>query len=345
MERLSISNERAVFVDTLKGIAIILVVIGHFSPKDINYDFWNIIHDMIYSFHMPLFMMVSGFLYEKTTALHSWSDYLRFLGKKWRRLLAPYFAISIVVIVVKLIAQKYMVMENPVTEDVFRYLLINPQGGYATFLWYVYTLFVIFLVFPLLRLILKSSVLIFLAMFAIYFIPFPEAFCLNLVGKYLLYFWCGVWSFKNIKVLLGNENRRYFYFILWFFLYIVVFLLSSSSGTGRSTLLSLIVAISGSMTVLLLAVSLGKKKIGNILSVVGLYSTAIYLFHTSGMAPVKMSLHSFLICGPAEFIVSAMLISFSGVVIPVILQIHLFDKSRSLSLLFLGVEPLRKDVR
>lgn len=46
-------KERDNTVDVLKGIAILLVVIGHFSPV-------QQVENFIYSFHMPLFFFLSG---------------------------------------------------------------------------------------------------------------------------------------------------------------------------------------------------------------------------------------------------------------------------------------------
>lgn len=56
--------ERITYLDHLKGMAILIVVIGHVLqycvlPQTFNDDrLWNI----IYSFHMSLFMMVSGYV-------------------------------------------------------------------------------------------------------------------------------------------------------------------------------------------------------------------------------------------------------------------------------------------
>lgn len=63
-------RERNRSVDFIKGIAIILVVLGHsiqygsgneYISKQLFYD--NLIFRFIYSFHMPLFMTVSGWLF------------------------------------------------------------------------------------------------------------------------------------------------------------------------------------------------------------------------------------------------------------------------------------------
>lgn len=57
-------KERDMNIDALKGIAIILVVVGHciqfiYSP---DYYMTNKVYNIIYSFHMPLFMFISGYL-------------------------------------------------------------------------------------------------------------------------------------------------------------------------------------------------------------------------------------------------------------------------------------------
>lgn len=55
------------WLDTLKGIAIILVVLGHSSP-DVSLpggpsdQYFKILYNVIYSFHMPLMFWIAGFL-------------------------------------------------------------------------------------------------------------------------------------------------------------------------------------------------------------------------------------------------------------------------------------------
>lgn len=61
---------RSNFVDFIKGYAILLVVLGHSIQYGNGTDyvlgglfFDNIIFKIIYSFHMPLFMLISGYLF------------------------------------------------------------------------------------------------------------------------------------------------------------------------------------------------------------------------------------------------------------------------------------------
>ena len=55
------SNDRLYFFDNLKFILISLVVIGHFLQFYLNNDYITGSYLFIYSFHMPLFVFVTGF--------------------------------------------------------------------------------------------------------------------------------------------------------------------------------------------------------------------------------------------------------------------------------------------
>lgn len=73
-------SQRNQIIDHAKGIAIILMVIGHCYSRE------NRILELIYGFHMPFFFAVSGILYSE-----KWRDHVSF--NFWRscsRLLIPY---------------------------------------------------------------------------------------------------------------------------------------------------------------------------------------------------------------------------------------------------------------
>lgn len=58
-------KKRNVDIDIGKGIAIILVVVGHIIQHGSHNNFDYLEHDLfkvIYSFHMPLFIFLSGFV-------------------------------------------------------------------------------------------------------------------------------------------------------------------------------------------------------------------------------------------------------------------------------------------
>jgi len=56
-------RKRLIWADSLKGVLIILVVLGHAIQYTIgNECYENRLWNIIYSFHMPAFMAVSGYL-------------------------------------------------------------------------------------------------------------------------------------------------------------------------------------------------------------------------------------------------------------------------------------------
>lgn len=65
------SINRKFWLDSVKVFGITLVVFGHFTP-DYKNDF---LCQLIYSFHMPLFFIISGYLC--STAKNDFIEYLK----------------------------------------------------------------------------------------------------------------------------------------------------------------------------------------------------------------------------------------------------------------------------
>lgn len=73
--------ERNKTIDCMKGLAIIFMVVGHIHIS-------ALVDKFIYSFHMPLFFIVSGYLYHRRTVS------LEYLKKKVKTLILPYFVFA-----------------------------------------------------------------------------------------------------------------------------------------------------------------------------------------------------------------------------------------------------------
>ena len=56
------SEKRLLYLDALKGVLIVLVVLGHVIQSAITDYQHDILFRLIYSFHMPLFFLISGYL-------------------------------------------------------------------------------------------------------------------------------------------------------------------------------------------------------------------------------------------------------------------------------------------
>lgn len=81
--------KRYIWVDIAKGIAMIMVIIGHskLSP-------W-LVRQYICDFHMPLFFILSGFLFDP----EKYQGFFSFMKSKYRSLLIPYFLLNLILII------------------------------------------------------------------------------------------------------------------------------------------------------------------------------------------------------------------------------------------------------
>lgn len=70
-------------IDILKSIGIILMIMGHIGFGN-NFDYY------IHSFHMPMFFIISGFLYKKSSL-----SIKEFILKKGKSLLIPYILFAL----------------------------------------------------------------------------------------------------------------------------------------------------------------------------------------------------------------------------------------------------------
>lgn len=62
-----VAHGRNAYYDIIKGMLIVLVIIGHFLPGTLSDNYLRYI---IYSFHMPVFFMLSGYLFNCDKAMH-----------------------------------------------------------------------------------------------------------------------------------------------------------------------------------------------------------------------------------------------------------------------------------
>lgn len=88
-------------IDILRGMAIVLVLLGHaiiVYPVNLHKILWcNVLFTWLSTVHMPLFFLISGFCYSFRT-----NEYGRFWWKKTKRLLIPYLAFCILDMLVRI---------------------------------------------------------------------------------------------------------------------------------------------------------------------------------------------------------------------------------------------------
>lgn len=80
------SNNRIQYIDFIKGIAIFFVCLGHSAQYLDIENYWNnSIWEFIYSFHMPLFMILCGFFFKSSIKL----SFKELISKKFTQLIIP----------------------------------------------------------------------------------------------------------------------------------------------------------------------------------------------------------------------------------------------------------------
>lgn len=84
-------GERLNYIDQAKGIAIILVVVGHLVQWNFTGESCKVIFDYIYSFNMPLFFFISGFLAYKSRFKIESVTLIPLFKKRFIGLALPFF--------------------------------------------------------------------------------------------------------------------------------------------------------------------------------------------------------------------------------------------------------------
>lgn len=119
------SQNRLSWLDIMKGIGIILVIIGHVYSNDTVFD-W------LYSFHMPLFFMAAGWVYRKKPIR---TDIIRRL----QAIVVPYFSFGLLVLVYWALLERHFRDSNMTVTESFLGLL-RGQYDYLDFnshLWFL----------------------------------------------------------------------------------------------------------------------------------------------------------------------------------------------------------------
>lgn len=123
--------EKIKWIDQFKGFGILLVLIGHISTPFSN---------LIYSFHMPLFFLASGFFLNKNENL------LGFFNKIFKKTYIPFFVFYFISLIIEfakraLLSRDYYDFYN-VLNGIVWMDYPNLSFSYGFVLWFLPTLFV-----------------------------------------------------------------------------------------------------------------------------------------------------------------------------------------------------------
>lgn len=152
------NSKRIEWIDVLKGVAIVCVMMGHFLYKQTG-ELPRSICAWIYSFHMPLFFVLSGL----TFSVEKYNGYIEFVIKKVKTLLIPLFSFSIIIMIFEYLFYG-IICGNPdfgPTLMIERFIGIFYQGRgirYESYLWFLSCLFITENIFYFVIKIMKDNI-------------------------------------------------------------------------------------------------------------------------------------------------------------------------------------------
>ncbi|MFJ7727897.1 acyltransferase family protein [Neobacillus sp. NPDC097160] len=188
-------------------------VLGHSFPTENISKIASWLNNFIYSFHMPLFMTMSGFLFIYSGGIKN--NYSSFIQGKFNRLIIPYIVLSSVGFVPKSFLSQFAMRPIDLSFNVFIRNLFIPEENVIIFFWFLPTLFLIFLISPIFLKLLteKSYIILFTLLLVLTNILNPfiniSHFNLNDVAFYLIYFWIGYLLAKYYEFIKFIINKSY----------------------------------------------------------------------------------------------------------------------------------------
>lgn len=289
-------------LDNMRALTILAVVFGHTETaalawKDIapsnSVDIWIFFIKFIYTFHMPLFFIISGYLYgisHKATSEHPycWEEggILKFIKKKIFRLVIPYLSISVILICLKMGLETVHKFNTPTSPFSFVEMLYTNIA--APHLWFIFVLFTAFLIIPFFN-SLKSRIFLLAASIILYYAPFniTEIFRLDSTKSFLIFFVAGT-LIPNIYISSLNKAKKFspYAMVLTLVISIIIYMnndlkpLLFNEINTFGTLLFPIIGILGTLGVYYLSTQCRQvSHIQSCLGEIALASFPVFLFH------------------------------------------------------------------
>jgi len=302
---------REKWVDDVKVIACILVVLGHFFqsmtkanilPENNLYGWFN---TTIYYFHVPLFFICSGYLYQKYSKVNNVGSWSKNVAKKVLTLGVPYVTFTTATWVLK------KVFSSSVNDQIGGFgdtLFFHPTSPY----WYLYALFFIFLVTPTFSGVKAAAVGVTLALVAKVLILTGGGYSVYAVSTVLsneIWFVLGM-SICSFNVQLKGRKIQGTIFGFLFVILSIVIYTAEISGSAISFVMGLLACVA-----VILMVADFEEKFGRGMNFFAKYTMPIFLMHTLFAAPMRSVLLKVGIENAVIHVVLGLGISFAGPII------------------------------
>ncbi len=203
---------RRLDLDRAKGMAILLVVLGHIVAREQppGVEWYEPVRYAIYRFHMPFFLYLSGTVVV-LSGLHKAApaDWPRVLRGRAVRLLIPFFGLGLLILAAKLVAMQLVHVDNPPGGPWagLRDLFWTTGQSPALTVWYLFVLFLsTALALPLLRLGAGTTGLVALGLL-LQTVEVPPVAYLDRLASHFVFFAAGAWVAERQDRLLPVFER------------------------------------------------------------------------------------------------------------------------------------------
>lgn len=311
MNEKTAARTREKWVDDVKVIACILVVLGHFFqsmtkasilPENDLYEWFE---TTIYYFHVPLFFICSGYLYQKYSNINSVDSWCKNVAKKALALGVPYLTFSTATWLLKTMFSDSV---NKQADGLFSTLVVNPSAPY----WYLYALFFIFLVTPTFSDVKVAAIGLIVALAAKTIVLTGGGYSIYAVSTVLsneIWFVLGMSICVFNIQLKGKRVQETIFGLLFVILSIAVYTAKISGGVISFTMGLLACAA------VILIVADFEEKLGRGMDFLAKYTMPIFLMHTLFAAPLRSVLLKVGVTNAVAHVVLGLGISFAGPII------------------------------
>ena len=302
------AKNKELWVDNVKILACILGVLGHLlqsmrSAGLVSENFFFTWFDTaIYFFHVPLFFICSGYLYQKYSSINTFGDWRNNVLKKLIGLGVPYFSFSLITWLIKSVfSDAVNTQVNSIGHDLF----VWPQSPY----WFLYILFLLFVIVPVFKqrkgMIMGLLLAVVLYLVCTLFMD-TDVFILYALPRHL--FWFVLGQSLSVFDMPGRQGRKeYFVFASILFAFASVWM---SKHDIENAVLSLLMGMLA-CSVILPAIWNGKTN-SQVTSGLSRYTMPVFLMHTICAAGIRVVLLKLGITDLLVHLIFGVVFSFGG---------------------------------
>lgn len=190
-------KNRIEWIDIAKGLTIILIVFGHIYENEI-------MHKILWSFHLQTFMFISGYLYKKRSNME-------YIKRKIKTIMIPYLFFGILELIYFYLIESRFRENFPIQKSIIGLLTGNYDGlVFNVHLWYLPFLFITSVLYNIINNIFKNpnysrTIFIILGIIGI-FVEIPNLpFSINKIDL-MLYFSLG--EISNNVLIIENILKK-----------------------------------------------------------------------------------------------------------------------------------------